>query len=280
MAKSKLTARELYESSVLQKKLQAKKEKNKRKKKKKKDKQKLKLDIINSASASKDLTFSFEDFKDIMPTNFTGRVSRTLLTEVNHLITNSDTSEQLYENIVTFSHVMETGTWSAEQYINAVRYCTFRTMDYSKKDAYMNVFPAKWKQIKKKANQQINGIVAAYNRSKLVQKIMAQVLIPQHFFYQDVFHKAVLKQTALLNSKNETIAQRAADSLMGHLTPPQEAEMTLDITSKSAQLMGNMLDNLMDISNKQRELTKAKVITPEDALRMQFIDGESKVKDE
>lgn len=279
MAKSNLTARERYEASILKRKLE-KKESKKRKKKKKKDKQRLKVDILDSTSDAKDLTLSFEDLKDIMPVGYSGKVSRNLLTEVNHLIANSDTSDELYENIVTFSHVMESGSWSIPQYINAVRFCTYLTMEYSKQEAYQNVFPDKWKKIKKRSETQIKGVISAYFRSKLVQKIMAQVLIPQHFFYQDVFHKAVHKQTLLLNSSNEVIAQRAADSLMSHLTPPEEATLTLDITSKSAQLMTGMLDQLMDISKQQQKMTKEKVISAEDALNMKFIEGEASVKKE
>ena len=116
--------------------------------------------------------------------------------------------------------------------MNAVMYVSYKLMGYNNMDAYERTFQQKfqsWIQQGKTA-QTISAHVAMYNKSKLVNLVYAQAVIPTHVLNQDKFQEAINHQYYLMkNAASEKVQSDAANSLMIHLKPPEEKQVNLSI---------------------------------------------------
>lgn len=259
----------------LKAKLQKRKEKDKKvlKAKKKKAKLALRKDLKRAKKRAKyDLTL--EELKATLPDTFGGTVNQQTLDLINKAIRASNVGEEMRNYIIGFSDVLSDGKYSVEQYLNAVKFASFKIMGFNNSKSYRKTFPDRYRKlVKKHGSNNVSPYVASYFKGKLVQAVLAQSITPPHLLYQDSFYKAVMKQTSLLKSKNEYVQQKAADSLMNHLTPPPETEQYIDTGSNGANMLNKMLDTLLEVSSTQAKLIKEKKVTAK-----QVIEGDYKTK--
>ena len=69
-----------------------------------------------------------------------------------------------------------------------------------------------------------------YNKSKLVNLVYAQAVIPTHVLNQDKFQEAINHQYYLMkNAASEKVQSDAANSLLIHLKPPEEKNVNLNV---------------------------------------------------
>ena len=82
--------------------------------------------------------------------------------------------ENLRDNFVSYTSVLQDGRYKAEDYVTAVTYCTFKLMGLSNQDAYMHTFPNRHATLVAagKTKKEISAYVAAYSKGKLVQAIL------------------------------------------------------------------------------------------------------------
>ena len=88
----------------------------------------------------------------------------------------------------------------------------------------------------------ISSYVVAFNKSKLVNLIFEQTLIPMHVLNQDLYQKALNVQADLMvNATSEKVRSDAANSLLTHLKTPETTKIKLDIGIDGAS---SMIDDL------------------------------------
>ena len=167
-----------------------------------------------------------------LPPAVQGGVSDTLVNELNAIITDPDFRETFRENMISYNRVLAEGKFKLSSYMNAVMYVSYKLMGYNNMDAYERTFQQKfqsWIQQGKTA-QTISAHVAMYNKSKLVNLVYAQAVIPTHVLNQDKFQEAINHQYYLMkNAASEKVQSDAANSLMIHLKPPEEKQVNLSI---------------------------------------------------
>lgn len=173
-----------------------------------------------------------DELIEALPPSIQSGVSDALVNELNQVITDPDFREAFRDNMISYSRVLQEGKFKLSSYLNAVMYVSYKLMGYNNMDAYSLTFPQKFKQwvTSGKTNQTISASVAMYNKSKLVNLVYAQAVIPTHVLNQDKFQEAINHQYFLMkNAASEKVQSDAANSLLIHLKPPEEKNINLNV---------------------------------------------------
>ena len=84
-----------------------------------------------------------EQIQEALPKGLRFNVSDDFVNMYNDAIgcIDSDLVYVFRENFVTYSNVLEGSKYTTEQYINAVKYVSFKLMGYTNRDSYKMTFP-------------------------------------------------------------------------------------------------------------------------------------------
>lgn len=190
------------------------------------------------------------DIEKALPANLKSSATQALTDTINQITTDPVLAEHIRENFITYTHVLQEGKWSAEQYANAVTYVTHKLMGRTNQDAYALTFPDRMNELVARGttSKDISAYVAAYHKGKLVNAIMEKCLIPVHVQYVDVYHKAISVQLDLMqNSQSDKVRQDAANSILTHLAKPKEQAPTVAVqvnVNSELDAMKKMMGNL------------------------------------
>jgi hypothetical protein len=142
-------------------------------------------------------------------------------------------------------------------------------------DAYSLTFPDRIKRFTKikKTAKEISSIVAIYNRSKLVNLIYEQTLIPSWILNQDLYQKALNTQAELMiTAKSEKVRSDAANSLLTHLKRPETTKVELDVTHKEDSSISELRQATLELARQQRLMIEAGQSNADEIARSNIID--------
>lgn len=238
----------------------------------------VKKDIARAKKRAK-YQLSMEELRAALPPQFGGNITVATLNNINDTLEKSRIGADVKDHILGFADVLSEGKFKLSAYINAVHYASFKMMGYTNEKAYSKVFAKKHKEMVKagKSKKHISGFVSSYNRGRLVQLVLAQTLTPNHIFYSDYFHKAVLRQAQLCNSSNEHIAQKAADSIMARLAPPEDTKVKIDVGVNGIDFVEAMAKSNAEMVNNQLEAIKSGKVTAKEILATRILPKETDI---
>lgn len=197
------------------------------------------------------MKLSKEDFVTALPSNVTKGVNSAVVDYVNEVLADQDTRERFKENLFNYNKILSEGKYKVSDYISAVMYISFKSMNYTNIEAFERAFPDKMARYTRegKTMDQIHNFVSAYNRTKLVVALTAQAIIPTHILNQDLYQESINVNAKLMrNASREDVRQRAAEFLATHLAPPVDNKVKLDIGVSEDFLseLRNATDRLVD----------------------------------
>ena len=222
-----------------------------------------------------------EQFRQVLPAKVKKSVNQELIDQINNTLSNPAEFEAYRDNLLSYTQVMKDGRFKLQNYLDAVRYVSFKLLGCTNIDAYSKTFPDK---IQRFTQQGVNGkdiasYVAAYNKSKLVNLIMEQTLVPSYVLNQDLYQKALNVQADLMiNAKSEKVRTDAANSLLTQLKMPEKQKVELEIGVKEDSAIGALREATMELVRQQRKQIEAGAITARDAAhqKLDFIDVEAR----
>lgn len=200
------------------------------------------------------MLMTLDEFKTALPAKLKRTVSKDTLDHVNQVLNEPEMYEFYRNNFIDYSHVLATGRNSVEEYVNAIKYCSFKIAGYSNKDSYIKTFPARYKQhMANGVNEKdLASYISAYNKTKLVSAILEQAYIPTWLLNQDAVQEAINTQVALMRTaESEKVKSDAANSLLNHLKPPEKSKIELDIGVKQD------VNQIEQLRNAIKDLTEA-----------------------
>ena len=199
-----------------------------------------------------------EQLQTAMPTQIKAKVTKELVNTFNNMAMDDEFRENYRNNLISYTSVMQDGKFTIEQYLNAVRYVSFKLMGDTNIKAYMRTFPTKYANFKSKGvkDKDIASYVTAYNKSKLVNLIYEQSIIPTHVLNADMFQEALNVQAQLMMTANsEKVRSDAANSLLTHLKPPEKKKLEIEVS----QVESSVVDDLRRATQEHAKVLKQNI---------------------
>lgn len=214
--------------------------------------------------------------KKVMPGRLRGAITQELVDRINTISNDPILTDEIKKNFIGYTGILQDGKYKTEDYLNAVVYVSYKLMGYSNLDSYIKTFPQRYQVLVSKGLPQkdIAAYVTAYNRGKLVNKILEQTLVPTWVLNQDIYQKAINTQAELLNSKNEKVRFMAADSILTHLAKPEKAGPLVNIEMNQNTGIEDLRETLVKLAEVQQDLIKQGKATTEQIAEQKIIEAE------
>lgn len=213
-----------------------------------------------------------------LPPALKGAATDELTDKINNIITDPVMAEEVRNNFISYTKVLQEGRFKTEDYLNAVVYVSHKLTGMSNQDAYAKTFPNRMANLIAQGTsaKDISSYVSMYNKGKLVNLIMQQTLVPTWVLNADVFQKAINVQADLmLNAVSEKVRTDAANSLLTHLAKPKEVGPLINIDNRSVDGINQLEDMLKRLAQTQIEAV-SQGVTAKQIAEMPLIEGEAR----
>ncbi len=221
-----------------------------------------------------------EQFRQALPDKVKKSINQELIDQINTTLSDPDMYEAYRDNLLSYTKVMSDGRFKVAEYINAVKYVSHKLMGCTNIEAYSKTFPDKIARFTAQGvvPKDIASYVTAYNKSKLVNLIMEQTLIPSYVLNQDLYQKALNVQAELMvSAKSEKVRSDAANSLLTHLKMPETQKVELEIGVKEDSAISALRATTMELARQQRMMLEAGAMNAQEVAHSRLvIEGEAK----
>lgn len=220
-----------------------------------------------------------EQFKQVLPEKVKRSVNQELIDQINTTLSDPDMYEAYRDNLLSYTSVMADGRFKMSNYIEAVKYVSHKLMGATNIDAYIKTFPDKHNRFVASGvtPKDIASYVTAYNKSKLVNLIFEQTLIPSYVLNQDLYQRALNVQADLMiSSKSDKVRCDAANSLLTHLKMPETQKVELAIGVSEDSSIAALRASTLALSRQQRLMVESGSMNAQEVAhsRLTVIDAE------
>lgn len=208
-----------------------------------------------------------EQFQRALPDKIKRSITQELIDQVNLTLSDPDMYENYRDNLVSYGRVMADGRFKVSEYVNAVKYVSHKLLGCSNIDAYTKTFPDKYVRFLAQgvSSKDIASYVTAYNKSKLVNLIFEQTLVPHYVLNQDLYQKALNVQAELMvAAKSEKVRSDAANSLLMHLKMPETQKVELEIGVREDSSIAALRASTLALVAQQRDMLRAGAMSARD----------------
>ena len=223
---------------------------------------------------------TIDQFKTALPDKVKKSVNQELIDQINKTLAEPELYETYRDNLMSYTRVMADGRFKIQNYIDAVKYVSHKLMGCSNIDAYTKTFPAKYQNFLAQGvvAKDIASYVTAYNKSKLVNLIFEQTLIPAYVLNQDLYQKALNTQAELMiTAKSEKVRCDAANSLLTHLKMPETQKVELEIGVKEDSSIAALRATTLELARQQRLMVESGAMNAQEVAHGRLIiEGEAR----
>lgn len=218
-----------------------------------------------------------EQVAQALPPNLKGAATPELVDRINTVVADPVMAQEVRDNFISYTKVLQEGRFKTEDYLNAVVYVSHKLTGMSNQEAYAKTFPNRMAELIAKGTtpKDISSYVSMYNKGKLVNLILQQTLVPIWVLNQDLQQKALNKLADLMmNAGSEKVQSDSAAHLLNALAKPKEIGPLINVDLRDSSGMSELKDLLGRLAGSQRDAIangmSAKVIA-----EMPLIEGES-----
>lgn len=225
-----------------------------------------------------DDAMTVEEFRQALPDKLRKNVNQKLIDQINTTLSDPDLWENYRDNLISYTSVLADGKFKMTSYLDAVKYVSHKLRGLTNQRAYEQVFPQKvqrWAAQGVAAKDQASYI-SAYNKSKLVNLIYEQTLIPTWVLNQDLYQKALNTQAELMMTANsEMVRTTAANSILQQLKPPETQKVELDVNVKEDSSIAELRRTTLELAAQQRQMIQAGAMDAQEVAHSRLImEGE------
>jgi hypothetical protein len=221
-----------------------------------------------------------DQFKAALPDKVKKSINQELIDQINTTLSDPDMYESYRDNLLSYTKVMADGRFKVQEYVNAVKYVSHKLMGATNIEAYSKTFPDKIARFAAQGvtPKDIASYVTAYNKSKLVNLIFEQTLIPSYVLNQDMYQRALNVQADLMvNAKSEKVRSDAANSLLTHLKMPETQKVELDVKVSEDSSIAQLRQATMELARQQRLALESGATNAKDVAHSKLVvDVEAK----
>lgn len=201
-----------------------------------------------------------------LPPNLKSSATQNLVDQLNNVANDPELAEAIRENFISYTKVLSEGRFKTQDYLNAVKFVSFKLMGYSNQDSYFRTFPQRHATLVARgaAAQEISAYVSMYAKGKLVNLILEQTLVPTWVLNQDLHQKAINRLAHEMEYAPSAHARiMAATSLVQALQKPKEAGPLVNIDMRENSGVNELREQMKQLAQKQAELIQQGMTTKE-----------------
>ena len=199
-----------------------------------------------------------ELLKATLPKALQGNATQELADHINNINLDPEVAEEVRNNFLSYTKVLQEGKFKTESYLDAVTYVTHKLMGYSNQDAYIRTFPQRYQALVAKgvSAKDLSAYVAAYHSNKLVNLILEQSIVPSWLLNRDVYQRAINTQFELMTDPDVSAKVRsdAANSILTHLKQPEAQKVELEVGVKHGGGIADLMATMNQLARQQQEL--------------------------
>lgn len=175
-----------------------------------------------------------------------------------------DFADVVKGRLLSHSKILGSGTYQMKDYINAIKYVSYKLLDHPNIDAYMLTFPDRYqrlldlhKALGDEAHirvRKISSYVAEYNQTELVAKVTEQSLVPIHILNVPARQDALNVLTEIMvHGKSEKERVNAADAVLVHTKPPETTKISMDVNVSGSDAIADMQATMRELALVQQK---------------------------
>jgi hypothetical protein len=177
-------------------------------------------------------------------------ITDELVTTLNTIILDEpEVGSLVRENFLTYGGVLQSGRFSVDSYLNAVKFCSYKLMNMTNQDAYKMTYPDRYENLRiryvdveglseDEFEKKVSSYVYAVAKSQLVVNILSQVQIPTKLLNMGLLQEAINVEATLMRSaKSEIVKEKAANTLIQYLGQEEENKIQIDIGVKKDDII-------------------------------------------
>ncbi len=217
---------------------------------------------------------TIDQFKQALPDKVKKSINQELIDQINTTLSDPEMFESYRENLLSYTKVMADGRFKVDSYVQAVKYVSHKLMGCTNIEAYTKTFPDKYARFVQQGVQakDIASYVTAYNKSKLVNLIFEQTLIPSYVLNQDLYQRALNVQADLMvNSGSDKVRCDAANSLLTHLKMPETQKVELEIGVKEDSSIAQLRQATLELARQQRLAMEAGAMNAQEVAHARIV---------
>ncbi len=201
-----------------------------------------------------------EQVQHALPPHLKMAGTQHLTDQLNALGDNPEVAEAIRDNFISYTKVLQEGKFKTQDYLNAVRFVSYKLMGYTNQDSYFRAFPDRHAALVAdgRSSQEISAYVSMYAKGKLVNLILEQTLIPTHVLNADL-HQRALNTLAheMVTAKSEMVRVTAASNLANLLQKPKEVGPLINIDLRENSGMKEMKEAMKGLAQQQLAMIEA-----------------------
>ena len=222
-------------------------------------------------------TLTIEKLRASVPRSFRDNITDDFVLKLEESMKDPSIGNIMKENFITYSKVLEefNGSIKIWDYVYAIKFISYKLLGYTITEAYTRVFPNRVEKfIKEGEDQNIAKFARAYNKTKLVNKIYQQTMVPSYVLNAPLFQEALDTLADMIrNDDVRGMAKvKACEAILNYTKPPEvtKAEVEVKINRDST------IDELRDIAERfsrdmQNAISSGKM-TAEEAIESDIIN--------
>ncbi len=198
---------------------------------------------------------SLQELRNAVPKKSKNTVTQELVDTINQMAYDEEFMQDYRNNILGYVGILKDGRYKVTDYLNAVRYVSFRLMGNNKITSYIKTFPDRYEKflLKGASAKTISSYSTSYSKGELVIQLLEQSMVPVYIMNQDMFQEALNKQKSIMNNDEASfkVQSDAANSLLTHLKPPEEKKVDIQIDVKQHSYIDDLRKSAEEFAEKQ-----------------------------
>ena len=214
-----------------------------------------------------------EQIAHALPAKLKNAATQELADRINNCVNDPIMAEAIRDNFMSYTKVLQEGRFKTEDYLNAVKFVSYKLMNYTDKESYFRTFPDKHQEFMANGTdgKTISAYVSMYKKGKLVNLIMEQALVPSWVLNQAIHQKAINRLASLMSeARSEMVQMQAANALLTHLKKPEAAGPLVNIEIGESSGLNELKATMADLAATQKRLI-ASGVSPKEIAAQKLI---------
>jgi len=233
------------------------------------------------------MAITLDVLKAVTPKKSRGMITEELVDKLNSWNEDPKLLGGFQDNVLSYIGVLKDGRFKIADYMNAVRFVSYKLIGHTDIDAYAITFPERYQRLIDEGEDRnsIAPYVSMYKKNKLVVQIFEQTIVPSHVLNAPMHQEALNELMRLgLTAKSEIARGTALNNVLVHTKAPETAKVELDMSIDKGTVIDDYEQAMRAMVVQQKELisqggdlksiTNASIKRPEEPIIDVEVDNE------